>query len=121
MSNTGIDFGLVAKSGQDPVSYRSGDTIFEEGDDGELAYVVKSGIVEIRHMGQVLERVEPGSVFGEMALIDPAPRSAAAVAAGDVQVVPVDKRTFLFLVSEAPYFALNVMRLLARRLRAMSG
>jgi CRP-like cAMP-binding protein len=52
-----------------------------------------------------------------MALVDSAPRSADAVALTDVTLVPVSERQFLFLVSETPYFALNVMRLMARRLR----
>jgi CRP/FNR family cyclic AMP-dependent transcriptional regulator len=55
------------------------------------------------------------------ALIDPAPRSATAVAATKVTQVPVGEKQFLFLVSRTPYFALNVMRLLARRLRTMNS
>jgi CRP/FNR family transcriptional regulator, cyclic AMP receptor protein len=53
-----------------------------------------------------------------MALIDAAPRSATAVAATDVKLVPVGEKQFLFMISHTPYFALNVMRILARRLRA---
>ena len=52
-----------------------------------------------------------------MALIDAAPRSATAIAATDVTIVPVGEKQFLFLVSRTPHFALNVMRVLARRLR----
>jgi CRP-like cAMP-binding protein len=55
-----------------------------------------------------------------MALIDPAPRSATAVAKTDVKLVPVGEKQFLFLVSRTPHFALNVMRTLARRLRAQN-
>jgi CRP-like cAMP-binding protein len=60
-------------------------------------------------------------IFGEMALIDGAPRSATAIAATDVKLVPVGEKQFLFLVSRTPYFALNVMRALARRLRATNN
>jgi CRP-like cAMP-binding protein len=56
-----------------------------------------------------------------MALIDSAPRSATAIAATDVQLVPVGEKQFAFLVSQTPYFALNVMRVMARRLRAMNS
>ena len=45
-----------------------------------------------------------------MALIDDAPRSATAVAAGDVKLVPVGQKQFLFLVQPDTFFALNVMR-----------
>jgi len=57
------------------------------------------------------------TIFGEMALIDDEPRSATAIAATDVELVPVSEKQFLFLVSQTPYFALKVMRVLATRLR----
>jgi CRP/FNR family transcriptional regulator, cyclic AMP receptor protein len=57
------------------------------------------------------------SIFGEMALIDNAPRSATAVAVSDAKLVSVSEKQFLFLISNTPYFALNVMRVMARRLR----
>jgi CRP/FNR family cyclic AMP-dependent transcriptional regulator len=59
-------------------------------------------------------------IFGEMALIDAAPRSATAIAATDVKLVPVGEKQFLFLVGCTPHFALNIMRVLARRLRAQN-
>jgi CRP-like cAMP-binding protein len=58
------------------------------------------------------------SIFGEMALIDDAPRSATAIAITDVELVPIAEKQFLFLVSQTPFFALKVMRVLAGRLRA---
>ena len=57
------------------------------------------------------------NIFGEMALIDSEPRSATAVAITDVELVPISEKQFLFLVSQTPYFALKVMRVLAQRLR----
>ena len=53
-----------------------------------------------------------------MTLIDSAPRSATAIASSDAEMVPVSEKQFLFLISNTPYFALNVMRVMARRLRA---
>jgi CRP/FNR family cyclic AMP-dependent transcriptional regulator len=60
-------------------------------------------------------------MFGEMALVDSAPRSADAVAVTDVTLVPISEKQFLFLVSQTPFFALKVMRVLARRLRASNS
>src|SRR5262249_41849162 len=57
------------------------------------------------------------TIFGGMALIDSEPRSATAVAITDVELVPVSEKQFLFLVTQTPYFALRVMRILAQRLR----
>jgi CRP-like cAMP-binding protein len=76
--------------------------------------------VEIRLGNRVLETLPQYSIFGEMALIDANPRSATAVAAWDVKLVPVNEKQFLFLISNTPHFALNVMRIMARRLRAMN-
>ena len=52
-----------------------------------------------------------------MALIDDSPRSATVVALTEVTVAPIKETQFLFLVKNTPFFALNVMRVLARRLR----
>jgi len=69
----------------------------------------------------VLDTLPERSIFGEMALIDGAPRSATAIAATGVKLVPVGEKQFLFLVSRTPHFALNVKRALARRLRATNN
>ncbi len=71
--------------------------------------------------GRLLDTLSEKSIFGEMALIDHAPRAATAVAATDVVLVPVAEKQFLFLVSQTSYFALNVMRVLALRLRSADG
>ena len=80
--------------------------------------LVQSGEIEIRLGNRVLETLPQYSIFGEMALIDNAPRSATAVAVSDTKLVSVSEKQFLFLISNTPHFALNVMRVMARRLRA---
>jgi CRP-like cAMP-binding protein len=115
-----LDFSLLADSGTRARSFKAGETIFNEGDRGEEMFVVHSGRVEIRRGGRVVETLGERSIFGEMALIDAGPRSASAVAATDASVVPVGEKQFLFLVSETPFFALNVMRTLVRRLRTLN-
>jgi CRP/FNR family cyclic AMP-dependent transcriptional regulator len=84
---------------------------------GDVLYVVLSGTVEIRIGRKVVETVGEGGIVGEMALIDRSPRSADAVAASEAVVVSIDERRFLFLVQQTPFFALNVMRVMAERLR----
>jgi CRP-like cAMP-binding protein len=80
-------------------------------------YIVKSGNLELRAGRRKLEAVGPGGLVGEMALIDPAPRSATAVARGPSSVVAVDADTFDQLVQRVPRLALEVMRIMTRRLR----
>jgi len=82
-------------------------------------YVVVEGAVEIRIGETLLETVEPGGMIGEMALIEQLPRSATAVASKDSKVSAVDRKRFLFLVQNHPFFALQVMEVLANRLRRM--
>ena len=84
---------------------------------GAATPFIKSGQVRIQIGNRTVTELAPDTIFGEMALIDDEPRSATAVAATDVELVPVSEKQFLFLVSQTPYFALKVMRVLATRLR----
>ena len=120
MSDTDIDFTILASAKAQPRMFKAGETIFAQGDPAAELYVIQNGRVEIRLGNRLLDTLGERSIFGEMALIDGAPRSATAVAATDVTLVPVGEKQFLFLVSQTPFFALNVMRVLARRLRAMN-
>jgi CRP/FNR family transcriptional regulator, cyclic AMP receptor protein len=112
-----VDFGILAGAGAPTRSYKAGDVIFREGDPARELYIVKSGKVEVRLGNRLVDTLPELSIFGEMALIDSSPRSATVVAVTDAAVVPVGERQFLFLVSRTPHFALNVMRVLAQRLR----
>jgi CRP-like cAMP-binding protein len=120
MSDTTIDFGILAGAGASVCEFKAGEIIFKEGDPGAEFFVVQSGKVDIQLGNRLLGTLGDHDIFGEMALIDAAPRSATAVAKTDVKLVPVGEKQFLFLVSRTPHFALNVMRTLARRLRAQN-
>ena len=120
-ADTAIDFGLLAGAGAPVRAYKAGEVIFRQGDKAEELYVIQSGKVEIRLGNRLLDTLAEHSIFGEMALIDTAPRSATAIAVTDVKIVPVGEKQFLFMVSRTPHFALNVMRALARRLRATNN
>jgi CRP-like cAMP-binding protein len=104
---------------QSPETLAAGETVFVEGDPGYTMYVVLEGHVEIRVGEKTLEVVGPGSVVGEMALIDLSPRSATAIAQDDCTLVPVDDLQFLSLIVRRPRFALSVMEIMANRLRHM--
>jgi len=97
--------------------FDAGERIFLEDDPGDSLFVVRSGKVDVITFGTVLESVDPGGMFGEMALIDGGPRSAAALAAEATEVAVIDEETFHALVREEPEFALAVIRLLVRRIR----
>ena len=90
-----------------------GDYIFQEGNEAGYAYVLAEGTVEIVRNStdgdQVLGKVEKGSIFGEMAIIDNSPRSASARALTDCKVQEVDKKAFLQYLSKKPEAAFNMM------------
>lgn len=96
----------------------AGTTVFDEGDTGEEMYGIISGAVELRASGGATFDLGPEDVFGEMALVDSSPRMATAVATQDSELAVIDRRRFLFLITETPTFALQVMAALAQRLRA---
>lgn len=118
MTRPFVDFAVLARATQESRNFKAGEIIFKEGDAGLEFFVVKSGSVAVRRGNRTLDVLREGEIFGEMALIDSDVRSATVVADSDCVVVPVGEKQFLFMTSEAPYFALSVMRVLVQRLRA---
>ena len=121
MADTPVDFGILVGSNAPLREFKAGEVIFKEGDAAAEFFVIQRGKVDIRLGNRLLGTLSDHDIFGEMALIEAAPRSATAIAATDVKLVPVGEKQFLFLVSRTPYFALKVMRVLARRLRAQNS
>ena len=101
-------------------TFSAGQIIFEESQPGNVMYVVSEGTVEVLVHNKLLNELGPGDIFGEMALIDMQPRSATAIAKTDCKLIPVDQKRFTFLVQQTPYFAVEVMRIMAERLRHLS-
>ncbi len=97
----------------------AGGYIFRKGEAAKVMYLIIEGEVELMLDDTVVETAEEGSFIGEMALIDDEPRSASARARGDCRVFPIDEARFQLLVKETPFFALQMMKTLARRLRKM--
>jgi CRP/FNR family cyclic AMP-dependent transcriptional regulator len=100
-----------------PLKVEPGQVIFSAGDRGRELFIVRTGSVNLQIGDTLLETVEQGGIFGELALVDPAPRSATAVAGPDCTLVLVDAVSFNDLVRKVPGLALEVMMVMARRLR----
>jgi len=99
------------------LSFAKGAVIFKEGEPGDCMFFVIEGAVAVQIGGADVTRLESGEVFGEMALIDHAPRSATAVAATDCRLAAINEQRFLRLVVQVPMFALNLMQVITHRLR----
>jgi CRP/FNR family cyclic AMP-dependent transcriptional regulator len=106
----------------DPLAERfpAGHTVFNEGEVGEHMFAVVKGSVEITINGKFIDLVESGSVFGEMALVEDKPRIATAIVKADAELVRIDRKRFLFLVQQTPFFSLQLMGIMAERLRRMN-
>jgi CRP-like cAMP-binding protein len=100
-----------------PLELDPGQVIFSAGDAGLEMFIVRTGSVDLRIGDTLLETVGQGGIFGELALVDPAPRSATAVAGPGCTLVLVDVASFNDLVRKVPGLGLEVMKVMARRLR----
>ena len=98
----------------------AGETLFREGDEGDRMFVVLEGRLDILVGETIVETATDGSIVGEMALIDDAPRAASVVAASPCRLVAIDRKRFQSLVQSNPAFATHVMKVLADRLRNMN-
>jgi CRP-like cAMP-binding protein len=113
-------YSLLARAGE-ARQLPDGAVIFERGERGTSMYIVSLGTVGLKLGDEILDSVEAPGLFGEMALIDYEPRALTAVAQGDVEIVEIPERRFWVLVHETPRFAQLVMRVMADRLRRVSG
>jgi CRP-like cAMP-binding protein len=102
---------------QGTVRYEKGKVIMVAGQTGAFMYVVLEGRVAISIRGAVVERVGPGGVFGEMALVDQSPRSANAAAESDCVLLAINRNVFLNLVKSEPNFGISLLSAMAERLR----
>ena len=95
--------------------------IFQRGDPSDCMYAVIEGEVDILVNEQVIDTARSGTLIGEMAMIDNSPRSATAVAKTRAKLVPVSQKQFLFMVQQTPFFSIQVMQIMADRLRRLMG
>lgn len=104
--------------------YLPGEIIFDEGEEGQALYVIVSGQVIICHPGQTeqpLAELAAGSFFGELALLDNAPRTAQARARSECELAVLFRGDFERLMEShariASRIALQLARNLSQRLR----
>jgi CRP-like cAMP-binding protein len=100
--------------------YLQGEIIFDEGEEGQTVYGVVSGRVLICRQGEPetgrLTGLEAGAVFGELALLDDAPRAAQAQAAEDCVLAALSRSDFEGLLDTHTVIATKITLQLARQL-----
>jgi len=101
------------------ITIKAGEHLFREGDpSAEKMFVLVAGTASIFVKDRLVESAHPGCIVGEMGIVSPHElRSASVIAESDCEFVEIGPKRFNFLVAEAPYFALEIMRVIADRLR----
>jgi CRP-like cAMP-binding protein len=108
------------------VNYVDGEHVFTQGEPGEEMYIVQDGQVEIVLRaedggGVTLATLERGDFFGEMAVIEGAPRTATARSKGGCRLLPLRGALFIEMLQRDPETTLRIMRKLCGRIRELQS
>jgi CRP/FNR family transcriptional regulator, cyclic AMP receptor protein len=103
------------------MNFPEGVKIMNEGTAGTVMYIVLEGKVAVAIGRKVVEKLGPGGVFGEMALVDNSPRTAAAIARSDCELLAIDRAAMMKLVRSDPAVGLQMMRSVVARIRYMNA
>jgi CRP/FNR family transcriptional regulator, cyclic AMP receptor protein len=100
------------------VIFKADETIFEQGDYGDAMYIIVEGRARVHSGGRTLITLEKHGVFGEMAALDPEPRSASVTALEDVRLLQLAREPFYRLIGNRMEVATGIIHILCERLRA---
>ena len=108
-----------------PRHFGAGQVIFHLGDPGGLLYIITEGKVKISNSTPdgheaLLAILGTGDFFGELALLDDAPRSATAEAIEPTETLTLHREEFIHFLGDNPDFAYHVMHTLAKRIRHLN-
>ena len=101
------------------VEFVADTVIFREGDAGDGLYLMVSGEVKVQNESREIAVLKKGDFFGEMALLEDAPRSATVIATTECELLKMDKEDFYEVLAEYPSISRAIIRTLAKRLRAL--
>lgn len=94
-----------------------GDEIFAEGESGDALFLVLDGKVRVHKNDRVIAELGERECFGEMAILDAAPRMATVTAISDINLLKISREDFQEIMSEKPEIASGIIKVLTRRLR----
>ena len=99
------------------VELEPGETFIDEGAFDNSLYIVVDGEVRVHSQEQTIATYKPGASVGELALLDPEPRSASVTALRNTLLFRIEKEPFDEVMASRPEIAQGVIRVLCRRLR----
>lgn len=112
------DLEKVAKAG-DEVAMPAGSLIVDQGQMGREAFVVLDGTVTVKRNGKKVANAGPGTIVGELSLLDHGPRTATVTAETDVTLLVLSQRTFLAVVDDVPALSHKLLSSLASKIREL--
>lgn len=112
----GEDLAQVALISQEE-NREQGEEIFAEGETGDALYLVLDGKVRVHRQERVIAELGERECFGEMAILDAAPRSATVTAISGTDLLKITREDFQEIMSEKPEIAMGIIKVLTRRLR----
>lgn len=114
------DFLVRLASVMDELSFPAKHAIFTQGQEGRSLYIVVKGQVRV-HIGERdLANLGPGTCFGEMSLFDAEPRSASVTTVAACECLVLTQQQLYDAIEETPGIAVNIIRLLSRRIRELN-
>lgn len=114
------DFLVRLASVMNELSFPTNHTIFTEGKEGRSLYIVVSGRVRVHLENRDLANLEQGACFGEMSLFDAEPRSASVTTLESCECLMLTQIQLYDAIDETPEIAINIIRLLSRRIRELN-
>lgn len=114
------DFLVRLASIMDELGFPAGHTIFTHGQEGQSLYIIVSGRVKVHIGDRILAELGTGSCFGEMAVFDSEPRSASVTTLEPCDCLTLTQQQLYEAIDETPGIAVNIIRLLSRRIRELN-
>jgi CRP-like cAMP-binding protein len=108
----------IAKSG-DEVTMTAGTLLAEQGATGREAFIVLDGSVTVKRNGRKVTSLGPGSIVGELSLLDHGPRTATLVCETDSSIFVISQRHFLAVLDDVPTIGHKLLASLAGRIREL--
>ena len=107
-------------------TFKTGDFIFFEGDEGSHFYIIETGEVHIMTKDKanqhiIVGKLQDGDSFGEFALIDRSPRTASALAKVDTKVIKISKEGYEMMMNDLPMWATSMLKSFSNRIVNMNG
>jgi CRP-like cAMP-binding protein len=112
------DLEKIAKAA-DEVSVSPGTLIVDQGQTGREAFVIIKGSATVKRNGKKVASLGPGSVVGELSLLDHGPRTAAVIAETDCVLLVISQRQFLAVIDAIPALSHKLLATLAGRIREL--